>query len=149
VSWGRATSGSPSQWAFEPAQVNKTLIGGFHSYYADVELRQPVGRRIVIDACAGVARSSLAELHGRVHLRPPRHVPPDRTPGGAPPPTYTLIEELKLGSRAYNVLKRAGVQTVEHLTKLSADDVAALPGMSRKAFAEIVDALAAWGRSLR
>jgi hypothetical protein len=47
---------------FEPARLVKTLIGGFHPRHADVELREPVGGRAVIDASAGVARPSLAQL---------------------------------------------------------------------------------------
>jgi hypothetical protein len=39
-----------------------TLIGGFQPQYADLELREPVGGRAVIDASAGVPRPSLAEL---------------------------------------------------------------------------------------
>jgi HEAT repeats len=48
--------------SFEPARIVKTLMGGFHPRHADVELREPVGGRAVIDASAGVARPSLAQL---------------------------------------------------------------------------------------
>ena len=40
----------------------RTLIGGFRPHHADLELREPVGDRAVVDASAGVARPSLAEL---------------------------------------------------------------------------------------
>jgi hypothetical protein len=43
----------------------KTLKGGFRSHHADLELREPVGDRAVVDAGAGVARPSLAELRRR------------------------------------------------------------------------------------
>jgi hypothetical protein len=42
-----------------------TLIGGFHPHHADLELRELVGSRTVIDASAGVARPSLAQLRNR------------------------------------------------------------------------------------
>jgi hypothetical protein len=42
-----------------------TLIGGFQPQHADLELREPVGSRAVIDASAGVARPSLAQLRDR------------------------------------------------------------------------------------
>jgi hypothetical protein len=42
-----------------------TMIGGFQRQRADLELREPVGDRAVIDASAGVARPSLAQLHHR------------------------------------------------------------------------------------
>jgi hypothetical protein len=42
-----------------------TLIGGFRPHHADLELREPVGGRAVVDAGAGVVRPSLAELRRR------------------------------------------------------------------------------------
>lgn len=42
-----------------------TLIGGFERHQADLQLREPVGERAVIDASAGVARPSLAQLRTR------------------------------------------------------------------------------------
>lgn len=44
----------------------KTAIGGFRPHHADLELRDPVGSRAVIDASAGVARPSLAQLRTRL-----------------------------------------------------------------------------------
>jgi hypothetical protein len=62
-----------------------TLIGGYQPLHADLELREPVGDRAVIDASAGVARPSLAELGVRARRRArasePRVVEP-------PPPTH-------------------------------------------------------------
>ena len=40
----------------------KTRMGGFRPHHADVELREPVGARAVIDATVGVVRPSLVEL---------------------------------------------------------------------------------------
>ena len=42
-----------------------TLIGGFRPQHADLDLREPVGERVVIDASAGVVRPSLAELRSQ------------------------------------------------------------------------------------
>jgi hypothetical protein len=44
------------------------LIGGFQPQHADLELREPVGSRAVVDASAGVVRPSLAQRRNR--LRP-------------------------------------------------------------------------------
>jgi hypothetical protein len=46
-----------------------TLIGGFQPLHADLELGDPVGDRAVIDASAGVARPSLAQLGVRARRR--------------------------------------------------------------------------------
>ena len=48
--------------AREPVSPFRTLLGGFVARAADVELRTPVGDRVVIDASAGVPRPSLAQL---------------------------------------------------------------------------------------
>jgi hypothetical protein len=42
-----------------------TLIGGFQRHHADLQLREPVGERAVIDASEGVVRPSLAQLRNR------------------------------------------------------------------------------------
>jgi DNA-directed RNA polymerase alpha subunit len=55
---------------------------------------------------------------------------------------------VELGAHAYDVLKGAGVQFVDDVTLLSAEELAALPNMNRKVLDEIVDALAAVGLSL-
>jgi hypothetical protein len=46
----------------EPVSPFRTLIGGMQPRHADVELHDPVGGRLVIDASAGVPRLSLAQL---------------------------------------------------------------------------------------
>jgi hypothetical protein len=46
----------------QPVRIVQTLLPGFHPRHADAELREPVGDRAVIDASAGVARPSLAQL---------------------------------------------------------------------------------------
>jgi HEAT repeats len=60
-----------------------TLIGGFQPLHADLELRDPVGDRAVIDASAGVARPSLAQLGVRARRRAR---PPERRVVDPPPP---------------------------------------------------------------
>ena len=40
-------------------------VGAFQRHHADLQLREPVGRRAVIDASEGVIRPSLAELRNR------------------------------------------------------------------------------------
>ena len=120
----------------------KTLIAGYQRHQADLELRAPVGDRAVIDASAGVVRPALAQPRSR----PGRRWPPPA--GGLAVETDIWIEELPISFRAYNALKRSGVHTVEDLARLSAEEVASTPGVGRKAFDEIVGALAACGLTL-
>lgn len=60
-----------------------------------------------------------------------------------------LIEELELGVRSYNCLKRAGIQTVGDLISKTEAELAAIPNFGRKSIEEVKETLAARGLSLR
>jgi len=60
-----------------------------------------------------------------------------------------LIEELELGVRSYNCLKRAGVQTVGDLIQKSESELNAIPNFGRKSIEEVIETLEARGLSLR
>jgi DNA-directed RNA polymerase subunit alpha len=60
-----------------------------------------------------------------------------------------LIEELELGVRSYNCLKRAGVATVGELVGKSQSELAAIPNFGGKSIDEVIETLAARGLSLR
>jgi DNA-directed RNA polymerase subunit alpha len=72
--------------------------------------------------------------------------PPGRTPGGM---DDILIEELELGVRSYNCLKRAGIQTVGELLQKSESELNAIPNFGRKSIEEVIETLEARGLSLR
>jgi DNA-directed RNA polymerase subunit alpha len=74
--------------------------------------------------------------------------------GAAPPVTAAegddrLIEELEIGVRAYNCLKRAGIQTVGDLVQRSESELNAIPNFGKRSTDEVKDALNALGLSLR
>jgi DNA-directed RNA polymerase subunit alpha len=60
-----------------------------------------------------------------------------------------LIEELELGVRSYNCLKRAGIQTVGDLVSKSEGELAAIPNFGKKSIDEVVETLAQRGLGLR
>jgi len=60
-----------------------------------------------------------------------------------------LIEELELGVRSYNCLKRAGIQTVGDLVSKSENELAAIPNFGKKSIDEVVETLQARGLDLR
>ncbi len=60
-----------------------------------------------------------------------------------------LIEELEIGVRAYNCLKRAGVQTIGDLTSKSFSELTAIPNFGERSIEEVVEALSQLGLSLR
>jgi DNA-directed RNA polymerase subunit alpha len=70
--------------------------------------------------------------------------------GAAPGPMHDiLIEELELGVRSYNCLKRAGIQTVGDLISKSESELAAIPNFGKKSIDEVVETLHARGLDLR
>ena len=60
-----------------------------------------------------------------------------------------LIEELEVGVRAYNCLKRAGIQTVGDLVTRSESELNAIPNFGRRSTEEVIEALHQLGLSLR
>ena len=60
-----------------------------------------------------------------------------------------LIEELELGVRSYNCLKRAGIQTVGDLISKTESELAAIPNFGKKSIDEVVETLNQRGLTLR
>jgi DNA-directed RNA polymerase subunit alpha len=78
----------------------------------------------------------------------------DGAEAGYPPLAPTegddrLIEELEIGVRAYNCLKRAGIQTVGDLVQRSESELNAIPNFGKRSTEEVKEALNALGLSLR
>jgi DNA-directed RNA polymerase subunit alpha len=60
-----------------------------------------------------------------------------------------LIEELEIGVRAYNCLKRAGIQTVGDLVQRSESELNAIPNFGKRSTEEVKEALGSLGLNLR
>jgi DNA-directed RNA polymerase subunit alpha len=60
-----------------------------------------------------------------------------------------LIEELELGVRSYNCLKRAGIQTVGDLISKSEAELNAIPNFGKKSIDEVIETLEGRGLNLR
>ena len=60
-----------------------------------------------------------------------------------------MVEELELGVRAYNCLRRAGVETLGDLVVKSRPELESIPNFGAKSIEEVLDALEARGLDLR
>jgi DNA-directed RNA polymerase subunit alpha len=98
------------------------------------ELRAGPGGVPALDNGAGAGAGALTGVGGR--------------PGGGPMDDI-LIEELELGVRSYNCLKRAGIQTVGDLIGKSEGELAAIPNFGKKSIDEVVETLSQRGLTLR
>jgi DNA-directed RNA polymerase subunit alpha len=59
------------------------------------------------------------------------------------------IEELELGVRSYNCLKRVGIETIGDLVSKTESELAAIPNFGKKSIEEVKETLAAHGLDLR
>ncbi|MEX0815849.1 MAG: DNA-directed RNA polymerase subunit alpha [Gaiellales bacterium] len=59
------------------------------------------------------------------------------------------IEELELGVRSYNCLKRVGIETIGDLVSKTENELAAIPNFGKKSIEEVSETLAAHGLTLR
>jgi DNA-directed RNA polymerase subunit alpha len=59
------------------------------------------------------------------------------------------IEELELGVRSYNCLKRVGIETIGDLVSKSEAELAAIPNFGRKSIEEVKETLGTHGLTLR
>ncbi len=55
------------------------------------------------------------------------------------------IEELELGVRSYNCLKRVGIETIGDLVAKTEQELAAIPNFGKKSIEEVRETLAAHG----
>jgi DNA-directed RNA polymerase subunit alpha len=80
-----------------------------------------------------------------------------QTPADGGSPTESLahgmenfpIEELELGVRSYNCLKRVGIETIGDLVTKSENELAAIPNFGKKSIEEVKETLQAHGLNLR
>jgi DNA-directed RNA polymerase subunit alpha len=59
------------------------------------------------------------------------------------------IEELELGVRSYNCLKRVGIETIGDLVSKNETELAAIPNFGKKSIEEVRETLSAHGLTLR
>jgi DNA-directed RNA polymerase subunit alpha len=59
------------------------------------------------------------------------------------------IEELELGVRSYNCLKRVGIETIGDLVVKTENELAAIPNFGKKSVEEVKETLQAHGLTLR
>ena len=117
----------------EAAEILISSLSIFTDEERIEELRAGPGGMASLDNGAGVGSGALA---------------PGGRAGGSPMDDI-LIEELELGVRSYNCLKRAGIQTVGDLIGKSEGELAAIPNFGKKSIDEVIETLSQRGLTLR
>ncbi len=146
-------------YAVEPARVGQRT--DYDKLTLDIETDGSIDPQAALREAAEILISSLAIFTDADRLEQLRGGDGlDGAPGMAGPvPTGAgarsdgmddiLIEELELGVRSYNCLKRAGVQTVGDLLQKSESELAAIPNFGRKSIEEVIETLKSRGLELR
>jgi DNA-directed RNA polymerase subunit alpha len=129
------TDGSidPTAALREAAEILISSLSIFTDEDRIEELRAGPGGMSALDNGAGGASAVIGAPGGR----------------GGSPMDDILIEELELGVRSYNCLKRAGIQTVGDLVSKSEGELAAIPNFGKKSIDEVIETLTQRGLTLR
>jgi DNA-directed RNA polymerase subunit alpha len=118
----------------EAAEILISSLSIFTDEERIEELRAGPGGIAALDNGGGVGSGALGAPGGRA---------------GGSPMDDILIEELELGVRSYNCLKRAGIQTVGDLVSKSEGELAAIPNFGKKSIDEVIETLSQRGLTLR
>lgn len=147
-------------YAVEPARVGQKT--DFDKLTLDIETDGSIDPQAALREAAELLISQLAIFTDADRIEELRAAPGGQLDGhglavgagGAPQALQgeewgILIEELELGVRSYNCLKRAGIQTVGDLISKSEAELNAIPNFGKKSIDEVIETLHARGLSLR
>ncbi|MDQ3630389.1 MAG: DNA-directed RNA polymerase subunit alpha [Actinomycetota bacterium] len=148
-------------YAVEQARVGQRT--DYDKLTLDVETDSSVEPQAALREAAEILIQQLAiftDPDRVVELREPMGGGGSLEPGGSGPqangasaaggPMHDiLIEELELGVRSYNCLKRAGIQTVGDLITKSEGELNAIPNFGKKSIDEVIETLHGRGLNLR
>ena len=149
-------------YAVEQARVGQRT--DYDKLTLDIETDGSIDPQAALREAAEILISQLAIFTDADRIEELRAGParPARRPAAAPAPSTApaprprggpmddiLIEELELGVRSYNCLKRAGIQTVGDLISKSEGELNAIPNFGKKSIDEVIETLHARGLDLR
>src|SRR6516165_6550943 len=144
-------------YAVEQARVGQRT--DFDKLTLDIETDGSVDPQAALREAAELLISQLAIFTDEDRIEELRAGPPGQLADGLGPSVISmgvqgeewgiLIEELELGVRSYNCLKRAGIQTVGDLISKSEAELNAIPNFGKKSIDEVIETLHARGLGLR
>jgi DNA-directed RNA polymerase subunit alpha len=140
-------------YSVEQARVGQRT--DFDKLTIDIETDGSIDPQAALREAAEILISSLSIFTDEERIEELRAGPggmaaldPGGRTGGSPMDDI-LIEELELGVRSYNCLKRAGIQTVGDLVSKSEGELAAIPNFGKKSIDEVIETLSQRGLTLR
>ncbi len=137
----------------EPARVGQRT--DFDRLTLDVTTNGAINPRDAVQQASEILIRQLAiftDLDAQELIEREKTRPGAQSDGDLPPAhgmENILIEELELGVRSYNCLKRVGIETIGDLTAKTEGELAAIPNFGRKSIEEVKETLAMHGLYLR
>ena len=129
---GSASHFSISASFFTDVRVVAVVGGDFGQVEKDVFARHNIDTSDLTSLAAaspvGALEPEMPEAHGMENI---------------------LIEELELGVRSYNCLKRVGIETIGDLISKTEQELAAIPNFGKKSIEEVRETLAVHSLKLR
>ena len=133
-------------YSVEPARVGQRT--DFDKLTLEVETNGSLDPRTAVSKAAALLREELAIFIGQGDEEGSEDVDRDGNDDETEPPgdrasgcDDTPIEELELGVRSYNCLKREGVETIGDLIRKSDQELMCIPNFGRKSIEEVRERL--------
>ena len=121
-------------------QVEATRVGQITDYdklTLEVWSNGSISPEEAISTAAGILNDHLSLFMGSSEKPDDVEIIVENDGESKSTPTNMLIEDLKLSVRAYNSLKRTGVNTVEDLTQKTEEDMIKMRNLGRKSLEEV------------
>jgi len=125
-------------YSVEPARVGQRT--DFDKLTLEVETNGAVDPQTAMLTAAAILRDELVTIF-LADSEEYRHEPPTAAPEGPQPEDDMLIDDLDLGVRSLNCLKREGIETVGDLVAKSDEDLMCIPNFGRKSLDEVRERL--------
>jgi DNA-directed RNA polymerase subunit alpha len=120
--------------------INNTYVGynkTVESLSLEITTNGSITPEKALSDAAKVLMSWFGDLTNEESLKPEQII----TEQPIPQPEVILIEELQLPVRAYNCLKRSGINSVDELVKYSQEEIKEIKNFGKKSAEEVFQAL--------
>jgi len=132
--------------------VNNTRVGqkiDYDKLTIEVETNGTMSAREVISLSSKMIQDHIGLFVELVENMAEMDILVSREEDGQTKVLEMTIEDMDLSVRSYNCLKRAGISTVEDLTKKSMNDLAKVKNLGKRSLEEVAQKLESYGLTLR
>jgi len=126
-------------YSVEPARVGQRT--DYDKLTMEVETNGAIDPQAAMSTAATILRDDLTAIFLAEAVEPTEEAPVAEVPEGPQPEDDMLIDDLDLGVRSLNCLKREGIETVGDLIARSEQELMCIPNFGRKSLDEVRERL--------